>query len=211
MGGVLADTIELATATYGWSFGSNNGVFDNHARVNIYGTSCKNWLVLPTLAMENNVQLMFDVAYTAYSGTGAPAQTGTDDKFVVLISDGRSWTILRQWDNAGSPYVLNDLNPTPSTVTINLSSYAGSEVAIAFYGESTVSNADNNLHIDNVSIDYIPACPKPTGLAVNFPGGNTATLSWESDATAWNIDVNGTVTNITENPYTLSGLEFNTT
>jgi hypothetical protein len=205
---------DLTTASYGWSFGSNNGVFDNHARVNIYGTSCNNWLVLPTLAMEDNVQLMFDVAYTAYSGTGAPAQTGDDDKFVVLVNNGRTWEIVRQWDNAGSEYVLNDLNTTPITVAIDLSNYAeaGQPITVAFYGESTVSNADNNLHIDNVSIDYIPACAKPTGLAVNYTGGTEATISWTSDATAWNMRVNGTEINGTiTNPYILTGLELATT
>ncbi len=200
---------ELATSNYGWSFGSNNGVFDNHARVNIYGTSCQYWLVTPTLLMENNVQLMFNVAYTAYSGSGgAPAQTGSDDKFVVLINNGNGWTILRQWDNAGSEYVLNDLNATPATVTLDLSSYAGQSIAIAFYGESTEGNADNNLHIDNVSIDYIPACPKPTGLAVSYEGGTTATVTWEGTADAYNIDVNGTVTNGVTSPYTLENLDL---
>ena len=205
---------DLTTASYGWSFGSNNGVFDNHARINIYGTGCNYWLVLPTLAMEDNVQLMFDVAYTAYSGTGAPALTGEDDKFVVLVNNGRTWEIVRQWDNAGSEYVLNDLNTTPITVAIDLSNYAeaGQPITVAFYGESTVSNADNNLHIDNVSIDYIPACAKPTGLAVNYEGGTEATVSWTSDATAWNMRVNGTEINGTiTNPYTLTGLELATT
>ncbi|MCR5657763.1 MAG: choice-of-anchor J domain-containing protein [Bacteroidales bacterium] len=208
---------DLTTASYGWSFGSSNGVFDNHARVNIYGTGCKYWLVTPSLLMENNVQLMFDVAYTAYSGTGAPAQTGDDDKFVVLVNNGSTWEIVRQWDNAGSEYVLNDLNPTPTTFAIDLSSYAGQSIAVAFYGESTVSNADNNLHIDNVNIDYIPNCPKPTGFAVNYEGGTEATISWNSDAPAWNLrifDVAGAAPTIIENvtnPYTLTGLELATT
>ena len=215
--GLVEDVLaggDLTTASYGWSFGSNNGVFDDHARVNIYGTGCNYWLVLPTLAMEDNVQLMFDVAYTAFSGSGAPALTGEDDKFVVLINNGRTWEVVRQWDNAGSEYVLNDLNTTPITVAIDLSNYAeaGQPITVAFYGESTVSNADNNLHIDNVSIDYIPACAKPTGLAVNYEGGTEATISWTSDATAWNMRVNGTEINGTiTNPYTLTGLELATT
>ena len=218
LGGVLADTLELAAATYGWNFGQNAGVFDNHAYVNIYGTGCNRWLVMPTVTMEDNVQLMFDVAYTAYTyGTtapGNPAQTGTDDMFVVLINNGRSWEIVRQWDNARSEYVLNDLTPTPLTVAIDLSSYveAGQPLTVAFYVESTEYNADNNLHIDNVNFDYIPDCAKPTNLAVNYEGGTEATISWMSDATAWNmrvngVDVNGTITN----PYTLTGLELATT
>ena len=215
---VLDDPANLSAGGY-WNFGQNNEVFDNHARVNIYGGSCKYWLVMPSLPMEDNVQLSFDVAYTAYSGSNAPQQDGTDDKFVVLINDGTNWNILRQWDNAGSEYVLNDLNPTPLTVTIDLSSYQGKDVAVAFYAESTESNADNNLHIDNVSIDYIPSCPMPTNLTVNYTGGTTAEVSWTAngDADEWNVAVideenNYKVTRVNTNPSTtITGLELGTT
>ena len=47
----------MAAATSGWTFGTNNGVFDSHARTNIYGNSWNKWLVTPTLFMEDNVQL----------------------------------------------------------------------------------------------------------------------------------------------------------
>ena len=40
-----------------------------------------------------------------------------------------------------------------------------------------------------------PACPKPTGLTVNYEGGTEATISWTSDAKAWNMRVNGTEIN----------------
>ena len=217
--GLLSDVMggtALTTTSSGWNFSTGNGVFDSHTRVNLYGTSCKYWLVTPTLLMEDNVQLTFDLALTAYSGTlTAPATTGTDDKFVVLISTDNmaTWTILRQWDNAGSQYVLNNIacSAIGEAVAFDLSSYAGQSIAIAFYGESTVSNADNNLHIDNVSIDYIPACPKPLALAVNYENGITATVTWEGEATSYNIDVNGTVTEGVTTPYTLEGLELNTT
>ena len=220
LSGVMDGTVTLGTITSGWNFGTGNGVFDNHAKVNVYGSSCKYWLVTPTLTMENNVQLSFDVAYTAYSGSGAPAQNGTDDKFVVLITTdgGTTWTILRQWDNAGSEYVLNNLNPTPATVTYDLSSYAGQNIAVAFYAESTTSNADNNLHIDNVSIDYIPSCFKPTDLNANNITANAAELSWTANSgeSAWKLywkkasDENYTEEAITSNPYTLNGLDDNT-
>ncbi len=58
-----------------------------------------------------------------------------------------------------------------------------------------------------------PSCFPPTELTVSYTGGTTATaeVSWTSDATAWNIDVNGTVTAVTKNPYTLTGLDLGTT
>ena len=63
-----------------------------------------------------------------------------------------------------------------------------------------------------LAIGEPPACPKPTGLTVNYTGGTEATISWTSDATAWNMRVNGTPINGTiTNPYTLTGLELATT
>ncbi len=165
----LLDTVmvrpsALTSATYGWNFGTGNGVFDNHARCNIYGTY-QRWLVTPEVTVAAGANLAFDLALTVYtSGSNASPTPGNqaDDKFIVLISTDslQTWTILRQWDNQGSEYVYdeitNDANGQP--VSIDLSAYAGQTVHIAFYGESTVSGGDNNLHIDNVIIgEVIPA------------------------------------------------------
>ena len=207
---VLEDPTALATATYGWSFGTSNSVFDNHAYANIYGTSSTKWLAMPAVVMEDNVQLKFDVAYTAYSGSGNPAQDGTDDKFVVLANINGTWTILRQWDNAGSEYVLNDLGTTPVTITFDLSAYAGQTVQVAFYAESTEYNADNNIHIDNVSINYIPSCLEPTDLAVEYNGGTSATVTWVGTSRAYNLNVNGRLIEGVDSPYNMSGLEYGT-
>ena len=215
--GLLSDVMNgtALTSGSGWNFGQNAGVFDDHARTNIYGTSCKKWLVMPTVVMEDNVQLLFELAYTkyVYSGTaGNPDQNGDDDKFVVLIQTESGWEILRQWDNAGSEYVLNDLTPTPITVAFDLSSFAGQNIAIAFYAESTETNADNNLHIDNVSIDYIPACAKPTGLAASDVTAHEATITWTSDATAWQVQLDDEdPINVTEATYTFENLDPETT
>ena len=156
-GKLIDGTATMSSSTYGWSFGTSNGVFDNHARVNIY-SDYQRWLVMPAVSVPANAGLSFDLALTAYSGTDVPApQTnGTDDKFMVLISTDNmeTWTTLREWDNSGSTYVYNDIanTATGENVSIDLSAYADQSVRIAFYGESTESNADNNLHIDNVAI-----------------------------------------------------------
>ena len=218
---VMAGTLAPATTTSGWMFNTNNGVFDNHARLNIYGDGCKYWLVTPSLVMENNVQLDFDLALTKYSGTLAPITDtlGQDDKFVVLIATfgaDTTLTILREWNNTGSEYVYNAItcSAVGEHVTIDLNRYAGQNIAIAFYGESTVSqtNSDNNLHIDNVSIDYIPACAKPTGLAASNVTAHEATLNWVSDADAWVVayktanDADFTEVAVTADTYTITGL-----
>lgn len=212
--GLLSDVMNgtaLASATSGWTNGTANGVLDgNNIYANIYSTS-KRWIVTPAIPVEDNARLAFDVAYTAYSGTAAnPDTSGDDDKFVVLASTDNmaTWTILRQWDNAGSTYVLNDLTPSTHYVSFDLAAYAGQNVNVAFYAESTVSNTDNNIHVDNVVFELKPACEKPTDLTVDYRGGTEATVSWTSDATAFDIDVNGIVTENVTNPYTLTGLEL---
>ena len=51
---------------------------------------------------------------------------------------------------------------------------------------------------------------KPTDVTINYTGGTTAEVSWTSTESAWDIDVNGTVTENVTNPYTLTDLEFAT-
>lgn len=220
--GLLADVLNGAALTSGsgWKFGTSNGVFDFHTNSNLYGTSCKYWLVSPNVEVGSNDQLTFNLALTAYSGTTqAAATSGTDDKFAVLVSidNGATWTQLALWDNAGSARVLNNIATTGEEIALSLSDYKNKGVKIAFYVESTVSNADNNLHIDDVSIDVTPSCIKPTELAVSNVAAHSATISWTSDATAWNIqykkasDSDWTlVENISTNPYTLSSLTSET-
>ena len=203
-GGLLESVIggTAFTSAVQWSFGSNNGVFDNHAYINIYGTSRYGWLFTPTIVMDANVQLTFDLALTAYSGNNVAASgTREDDKFVVLIStdNGATWTILRQYDNAGSEYVYNNIPTAGEEVAIDLTSYSTDNVIIAFYGESTVGgNGDNNLHIDNVRVDYIPSCVKPTALTVSNVTARTAVFAWTpgADETAWQISLNDAVVDL---------------
>ena len=215
---IMAGTATLTSTTYGWSNGTSNGVLDgNHIYANIYSTGCTKWIVTPAIPVESGARLAFDVAYTAFSGTAAnPATDGTDDKFVVLISTDNmaTWTILRQWDNAGSEFVLNELTPAIATQVFDLADYAGQNVVVAFYAESTVSNADNNIHVDNVAFELVPTCDKPTELAA-IPSTTSAVLSWTAGGTetAWTVYYKKTtdeayteMPNAT-NPYTLNGLE----
>ncbi len=140
-----------------WHFGTSNGVFDSHAYLEVWNTSCKSWLITPRHTVKTSDIFTFDLALTAYSGNASsPQTTGTDDRFVVLITvnDGQSWEILREWNNSGSQYVYNYIahTATGEQVSIDLYDYVNCDVRIAFYAESTVFNADNNLHIDNVKI-----------------------------------------------------------
>ena len=54
-------------------------------------------------------------------------------------------------------------------------------------------------------------CPKPTDLTIDFSGDASATLTWSSEASSFNIEVNGTVTTGVTSPYTLQNLDLDST
>ncbi|MBQ2514415.1 MAG: fibronectin type III domain-containing protein, partial [Bacteroidales bacterium] len=89
-----------------------------------------------------------------------------DDKFMVIISTdfGATWTAANAtvWNNTGDGnYVYNAISHTGDSITISLSQYAGQTIRIAFYGESTASGGDNDLHIANVVVDNAGSGPGP--------------------------------------------------
>jgi hypothetical protein len=86
---------------------------------------------------------------------------------------------------------------------------------------ATESRTYNGIYVDDIVIAEAPSCIKPTGLAVNYEGGTSATFTWTENgtATSWDLQystdaefttytqqqVDGTPT------YELTGLELATT
>ncbi|MDD4310185.1 MAG: choice-of-anchor J domain-containing protein, partial [Candidatus Cloacimonetes bacterium] len=166
----------LTTTTSGWTWDDWGNVADpvnKSAKMNIFGTS-KYWLVTPPITMGGaGFQLELDIALTDYANTNVPESIPADDRFIILIGDGTTWStanVLREWNNSGSPYVYNDVPTTGAHVTIPLDSYTGVKY-IAFYGESTVSgNGDNDFFVDNVRV-YTPVANDLAATAIT--GTNT--------------------------------------
>ena len=185
---VLTDSIQLQTVTSGW--GSNSYALGQYnMKLNIFGTSCRNWLVTPEFNLSQN--LSFDLALTDYNNAD-PIENDTlqaDDRFIVLIYANDAWHILREWNNSGSEYVYNAISYTGENVSIDLSAYYGQDVKIAFYGESTVSNnGDNDLHIDNV----ICGIPYEAGEWQTITTTETtATITDLNPETAYEVKVQG--------------------
>ncbi len=222
--GFLTANSVLTSVSSGWSAKSFGNTGSSSAAINIYGTDKKNWLISPAFnfAGTNPMQVEFDVAFTAYNSSSNADTTGSDDKFVLLasIDNGATWSnanILREWNNtAAAQYRLNNIPKTGTHVIIALPAYTGN-VRFALYGESTVSNADNDLYVDNFSISEVPSCQKPTNLTLVSNTYNQAVLNWNTgmNETQWNIEygpqgfTQGTgtmVNNVTTKPYTLTGL-----
>ncbi len=195
-GGKLSSILSggnFSPAVY-WTIGTMSGVFDRHAYFNIKDDNRNNWLITPQVAVGEGGGLHFDLALTGYSTSSliAPDTNGNDDRFVVLITtdNKETWTILREWNNSGSEYVYNNIanTATGERVSLDLSAYEGQTVRIAFYGESTVQNANNNLHIDNVLVGAtVPAGPWQTASTTE----TTATLNNLLAGTAYEAYLRG--------------------
>ena len=169
-----------------WEFGENDNVFDSHAKLSLV-PNVHHWLISPTVAIANNNILNFDIALTVYS------YHGPYDLFAVLVQDVDSgqWSLLRQWNNQGPSYVLQDISQTGENVSVDLSAYAGKNVRIAFYGERSDDFPWNvQIHIDNVCV----GAPVPEGewqTAVNNHPGTSYTLTGLDPETPYEAKVKG--------------------
>ena len=158
-----------------WSFGANAyGFSEMSAYLVVNGTDHNDWLITKRHTVTSSDAFSFDLSISSTDYSNHEIQTnGTDDRFVVLITadDGRIWNNLREWNNTGSEFVYNNISPyTFHQESIDLSGYVGQTVRIAFYGESTESNASNCLHLDNVTFGTSMAASEPqtqTGITGN--------------------------------------------
>ncbi|MDD6185846.1 MAG: choice-of-anchor J domain-containing protein [Bacteroidales bacterium] len=160
--GIFVDSTNSATLTStssGWSRSTTAFDESSHVKVNLYGTSCKYWLVTPEIDLAENAELTFDYELTDYNNADAP-DTGSgfdDDRFIVLatMDNGNSWMPLAKWGSDTvnrDDYYLAALTNTPSQATVSLAALTGQVVRLAFYAESTVSGTDNDLRIDNIVV-----------------------------------------------------------
>jgi len=181
--GQIGNPISSTVTTNWYRYPSSIGMAAGHLKDNIYSTSHNTWIVSKqidlTMMTENDlIGLSFDLAMTdgaEHKGAEPDRTTGYDDAFVVAISldNAATWKSedLTVWanrpfavhvdQNTGDTtyvepkYVYNNISSKfgGERIFIDLSKYAGKIINFAFYGESTVSNADNDVHIDNVQIN----------------------------------------------------------
>ena len=163
-------TATLAASTSGWV--RTNIALDssNHFKVNVYGTSLKRWLVTPEVEVSDSALLKFDMALTDY-GNASPIEEVNngldDDRFIVFATADNctTWTELGRWTSATTP-AFADIPATGDSACLSLAQFVGQTVRIGFYVESTVSGADNDLHLDNIRVE---AVSQPTVDTVEVP------------------------------------------
>ena len=220
----------LTTTTSGWNL--NSYVTPSNAKVNIYSTN-KYWLISPSIDLGNGtspMQLEFDVFYTDYGNANPVDSSGYDDRFAVVIStdNGVTWEAANAFiwsSDINSSRILGNITNTPTHVILPLFSqsntlpYTGT-VKIGFYGESTISNTDNDLHIDNFIVNPYESCRKPSNINLSSLTPTSANISFQENgsATTWQYVISSTASNpseitpipTTSNPILLTNLTPNT-
>ncbi len=187
------------STTSGWTYDDFANVVTTpqnmSARLNIWSTSTKYWLVTPPIAIPGTgYELKFDLALTTFSGIATPPTPGAqpDDRFIVLISDSplmTNPTVLREWNNTGSAYVYDNISPSGENHIISLNTYSGTKY-LAFYGESTVSGGDNNVYVDNVIVRLTPA-GAPDHVTLVSPANEATYIDPENAEVNWTPAITG--------------------
>ncbi|MSP65337.1 MAG: T9SS type A sorting domain-containing protein, partial [Flavobacteriaceae bacterium] len=166
-----------------------NGPNGKSARVNIWSTAHFNWLISPSIAIPNNAlsyQIEYDLALTAYAATTASTM-GVDDTLALVVSldNGLTWNL----SNTVMAYnAASTITPAGSHVIIPIpTSWKGNTIKLGWYSQSTISNADNDVFIDNFEVKDNATCPitaVPTVPAVTTCGPQAVTLSatWANSA-----------------------------
>lgn len=185
--GALSDPITLGgTNSSQWSQDDwlNYSGPDKAARINIWG-NMKGFLISPLFKVtEENYVMKIDAAILRYGQTpegNPPNYSATDDEFAILIGDGYTWSVadvVRDYNNLGSEYVLNDIPMAGETITISLAGHTG-YLRVAFFAGSEISNDDNDYMLNNFWIgDANYSYPMPIVEIAENESTGSPVISW---------------------------------
>ncbi|MGN1247251.1 MAG: T9SS type A sorting domain-containing protein, partial [Paludibacteraceae bacterium] len=161
------------------------------AYIEIWSTSTQDWLLSPVLDLTTadstmNLQLSMTLALSHYSShTAVAAGAQPDDVFAVVISEdgGNTWTAdnVTRWDTAAtSAHSFEAIPVEGETYYVDLNKYKGKVIRIGLYGESTVSNTDNYLYVDNFTIDNVDPSCMGVKLQIDSVVANMMYASWQT-------------------------------
>ncbi|MCR4958441.1 MAG: fibronectin type III domain-containing protein, partial [Prevotella sp.] len=159
------------------------------------------YAILPQMTNLNGKRIKL------YARAGGDASDYQDATFKVGMmtdpTDAATFTELASFTPTSTNYEMYSV-----ALNVNSGSYAAIKIDAA---KVTKDWLRRSVYIDDIAVEDIPQCQEPTGLTITYSGGNTAVASWTSEESAWDISVNGTVTENVTNPYTLTGLQYATT
>ncbi len=125
------------------------------ARINLYTTTKNEWLITKKFRPTSTTKLKFSAAVTNYNSITVSDLMGTDDAVSVMVSTncGVSWFPVFAMNKN------NNLTATLQPFTVNLSSFAGVDILIAFKATDgpTDDSEDYDFHLDDIEIrDFFP-------------------------------------------------------
>ncbi len=149
----------------------------------------------------DSLQLTF-FFMTHFSANGNPLEIGVMEGTTFIPVD----TVVYNPPQTGE---------TAQTATVYLAGYHGTSRTIAFRNSSPDSTT-SPYYLDNIAVDYLPACLPVSHLRATQATTSTVTVDWisVSRATSWEIEYSyagytpggGTTTVVTSHPATLTGL-----
>ena len=233
---LLTDTAIVQSSSFGtstsWIYNTATSIDGNATgkmKINIYGDSKKDWLITPSIDLgdgSTTYQLAFDVALTKYNNPTTTPASAPDDRFAVLVStdNGNTWSadnaIIFADNDEDAEHNFSSLNTSFQKVIYKLvdndENNLSGLVRFAFYGESTESNGDNDLYIDNVEVSEWSSCEPVTNVAVSNIFASNAEVSWEGTASSYLVSYktqNATeweTETVSSSPFTLNNLQAST-
>ena len=197
--------IIYASATYAAS-GSNSMRFYTYTTAGTYDDQTA---ILPPVDVTtlpiNTLQLTFDAR-----------QNTTSYPFVLEVG------VMTDPTDINTFMLVSTITCQSTTYTnyeIPLSQYSGPGAYIAIRAPQPSANY-NYGYVDNVVLENIPTCPKPTQVHVVSSTSTSVELGWTENGTASNWDIeygpvgfaigSGTEVSASTNPFTVSGLNPST-
>ena len=183
--GLIGEPTAFSGSSSNWiDDGFGNVGFDGSAKLNIWTTTTDEWTFTPVIELDSSVQwqLEFDWTCREFGSSTLAGIWGPDDTVYVVISTDAGAT----WNRSNALLMLDSTaiaNAGTNTIheVIDISMYAGNNIRIGFYGESTVSNEDTDFFIDNVRIDGLSstliAGVDSSGLVAIACNGGTASVT----------------------------------
>ncbi|WP_432671747.1 fibronectin type III domain-containing protein [Flavobacterium sp. SM2513] len=177
-----------AGATYNWEVttaDATNGAATpastaRFAFLNVYNaqTTYNTYNIFtPTFELDATAKRL---TYNYFLGSGG--YTTTPIPLSVFISvNGGAFTSIYGHTTANSTFATATGSPWQLNV-IDLSTYVGQTIQLAFVSNSNYGSGITNQGIDQVTIENIPSCLAPTALASSAITTTTATLSWTASA-----------------------------
>ena len=173
----------------------NSSTGDHYLYFSGYGGAM--YTALPHIDVSNiplnTLQITFEAAKSEYT-TSSTLYVGV----MTDPNDGSTFTSIKSFD----------LTSTYASYSASFASYQGEGEYIAFY----VNN--EYVYMDDVLLEKIPACPKPSNVNISNITSSSATVSWtqsdtsvsswivnykEADATSWDtIQTNTTTITLTD-------------